>query len=118
MCSCQCAYLCFVNKTSLLEQSDEFFKITLIRIQWRLSDSNSRPPACKAGALPTELNPHELYLNMMDIVQNILIHFISYLLISMQIKKSAHSAAVYRVLQNTGLKWTRTIDLTLIRRAL
>ena len=26
--------------------------------QWRLRDSNSRPPACKAGALPTELNPH------------------------------------------------------------
>ena len=26
--------------------------------QWRLRDSNSRPPACKAGALPTELSPH------------------------------------------------------------
>ena len=25
---------------------------------WRLRDSNSRPPACKAGALPTELHPH------------------------------------------------------------
>ena len=25
---------------------------------WRLRDSNSRPPACKAGALPTELSPH------------------------------------------------------------
>ena len=32
-------------------------------VQWRLRDSNSRPPACKAGALPTELNPHrQLYL--------------------------------------------------------
>ena len=26
--------------------------------EWRLRDSNSWPPACKAGALPTELNPH------------------------------------------------------------
>ena len=25
---------------------------------WRRRDSNSRPPACKAGALPTELRPH------------------------------------------------------------
>ena len=25
--------------------------------QWRQRDSNSRPPACKAGALPTELCP-------------------------------------------------------------
>ena len=25
--------------------------------KWRLRDSNSRPPACKAGALPTELSP-------------------------------------------------------------
>ena len=26
--------------------------------QWRIRDSNSWPPACKAGALPTELIPH------------------------------------------------------------
>ena len=25
---------------------------------WRIQDSNLRPPACKAGALPTELIPH------------------------------------------------------------
>ena len=25
---------------------------------WRLTGSNRRPPACKAGALPAELNPH------------------------------------------------------------
>jgi hypothetical protein len=29
-------------------------------VKWRLRDSNSRPPACKAGALPTELNPQRL----------------------------------------------------------
>ena len=50
------------------------------KTKWRWRDSNSWPPACKAGALPTELHP-----------RFILIH---------------------------GLKWTRTIDLTLIRRAL
>ena len=27
--------------------------------EWRWRDSNSWPPACKAGALPTELHPHE-----------------------------------------------------------
>ena len=26
--------------------------------KWRRADSNRRPPACKAGALPTELRPH------------------------------------------------------------
>ena len=26
--------------------------------KWRWRDSNSWPPACKAGALPTELHPH------------------------------------------------------------
>ena len=31
---------------------------SFISIPWRQRDSNSRPPACKAGALPTELIPH------------------------------------------------------------
>ena len=30
-------------------------------LSWRLRDSNSRPPACKAGALPTELHPHLIW---------------------------------------------------------
>ena len=29
--------------------------------QWRRWDSNSWPPACKAGALPTELRPHIIW---------------------------------------------------------
>ena len=33
----------------------------LMLTEWRLRDSNSRPPACKAGALPTELNPHNVF---------------------------------------------------------
>lgn len=28
---------------------------------WRWGDSNSWPPACKAGALPTELHPQKIY---------------------------------------------------------
>ena len=40
----------------------EIFKVLLnlhylAKIQWRRRDSNSWPPACKAGALPTELRP-------------------------------------------------------------
>ena len=49
---------------------------------WRWRESNSWPPACKAGALPAELYPH-----------------------------------IYFVFPG-GLKWTRTTDLTLIRRVL
>ena len=29
---------------------------------WRLAGSNRWPPACKAGALPAELNPHILFV--------------------------------------------------------
>ena len=29
-----------------------------LSIEWRWGDSNPWPPACKAGALPTELHPH------------------------------------------------------------
>ena len=31
--------------------------LSYIRIWWSLSGSNRRPPACKAGALPSELRP-------------------------------------------------------------
>ena len=68
-------------QTSMLKQAWQgclqAASAALIIIKWRIRDSNSWPPACKAGALPTELIPR--------------VH---------------------------GLKWTRTTDLTLIRRAL
>ena len=42
--------------------SDSKFRSTplavLIEIWWRWWDSNPWPPACRAGALPTELHPH------------------------------------------------------------
>ena len=30
------------------------------KVWWRMSGSNRRPPACKAGALPAELIPHDV----------------------------------------------------------
>ena len=37
-------FFCFLNKKTMSE--------------WRWGESNSWPPACKAGALPAELHPH------------------------------------------------------------
>lgn len=36
---------------------DQRSRAELVTLTWRRSDSNRRPPACKAGALPTELRP-------------------------------------------------------------
>ena len=42
--------------SSLIRQSvKELFALT--EQEWRITDSNRGPPACKAGALPAELNP-------------------------------------------------------------
>ena len=38
-----------------------------INTEWRWRDSNSWPPACKAGALPTELHP-QLYVRQANLV--------------------------------------------------
>ena len=48
-----CSCFCFLSRYSVFKvrAHDSF------RHEWRLRDSNSRPPACKAGALPTELSP-------------------------------------------------------------
>ena len=35
---------------------------------WRLAGSNRWPPACKAGALPAELNPHIHFLCSLEVV--------------------------------------------------
>ena len=48
---------CFATSqklSSLAGQLHSFMFLT----EWRWRDSNSWPPACKAGALPTELHPH------------------------------------------------------------
>ena len=34
---------------------------------WRLTGSNRRPPACKAGALPAELNPHSYMVGLVGL---------------------------------------------------
>ena len=36
--------------------------------EWRWRDSNSWPPACKAGALPTELHPHWNIVNFLFLI--------------------------------------------------
>ena len=53
----------FYYLRSLKDQIKSFsFKNALIwLLWWRLTGSNRRPPACKAGALPAELNPHLSY---------------------------------------------------------
>ena len=36
--------------------------------KWRWGESNSWPPACKAGALPAELHPHGAFFKAFSIV--------------------------------------------------
>ena len=69
-------------------------------IKWRWRDSNSWPPACKAGALPTELHPHGC-----GAIFCCIFCFLPF--------RWAFALAFAN-----GLEWTRTTDLTLIRRAL
>ena len=42
--------------------------VNLFKMWWRLAGSNRWPPACKAGALPAELNPHILFLCIWEVV--------------------------------------------------
>ena len=37
------------------------FNAVVLQLLWRWWDSNPWPPACRAGALPTELHPHVGY---------------------------------------------------------
>ena len=56
-----CFYLCLTLSFSVFSFQGA---VGHFRDQWRLRDSNSRPPACKAGALPTELNPPYSFLKV------------------------------------------------------
>ena len=40
----------------------------MIVVWWRMTGSNRRPPACKAGALPAELIPPDFVLEMVGLV--------------------------------------------------
>ena len=68
-------------------------------IWWRWTGSNRWPPACKAGALPSELHPHFNWRLNIE-------HFF---LLNNQFSI---------VNRNGGPSWNWTNDLTLIRRAL
>ena len=48
----------FLRKIHLLSVYSFQGTFADVTLRWRRRDSNSRPPACKAGALPTELRPH------------------------------------------------------------
>ena len=37
-------------------------QVPRVDVWWRMSGSNRRPPACKAGALPAELIPHDVFV--------------------------------------------------------
>ena len=49
------------SQRQTLRHSPEFLSLTTTpRYWWRMTGSNRRPPACKAGALPAELIPRWL----------------------------------------------------------
>ena len=48
----------FIACLHVTEKNEVFRSATYKDAKWRWRDSNSWPPACKAGALPTELHPH------------------------------------------------------------
>ncbi len=54
----------FLNDPSGVRTHDPRLKRPLLyrlsyRVKWTMRDSNSRPPACEADILPTELMAHE-----------------------------------------------------------
>ena len=53
---------CWISKR--LKETSTFVaaSFNLLFLWWRLAGSNRWPPACKAGALPAELNPRFLFL--------------------------------------------------------
>ena len=73
-----------------------------VPMQWSDGDSNPGPPACKAGALPTELWPR-IMQNAKAKMQKVL----SWTLLHFDFCTGAG-----------GRRWTRTTDLDLIRIAL
>ena len=100
---------------------------------WRLAGSNRWPPACKAGALPAELNPH-IHLFWFWSGGPKWTRFSAEKPRRLQQSTGLLPSAGFRVLSATqapslvrilcpflwsgGPKWTRTIDLTIISRVL
>ena len=100
---------------------------------WRLAGSNRWPPACKAGALPAELNPHIHFVEVVgqglaflreshggcnsppDCCQEPPFESISMLPSRNSFVRPLTS---FWLCWSGGPKWTRTIDLTIISRVL
>ena len=63
ICFVTCFALCFTPTAATYKQAWRGVSCVETHcslLAWRWWDSNSWPPACKAGALPTELHPHWL----------------------------------------------------------
>ena len=57
----------YLAKVTLFQLSYVPVFLVLSRIiRWRLRDSNSWPSRCQQDALPTELSPHRLFLNLVS----------------------------------------------------
>ena len=106
------------------------------KMWWRLAGSNRWPPACKAGALPAELNPQIFIFNWsggprtrfpagkprrLQQSTGLLpraafrVHF-GFACLKNSIASVSTPISVF--CRSGGPKWTRTIDLTIISRVL
>ena len=88
-------------------------------VWWRLAGSNRWPPACKAGALPAELNPHIFSSFYQSKAQRsgFRLERRSRLAVKHWTFSSMRPAQG-ELRRGGGPKWTRTIDLTIISRVL
>ena len=85
---------------------------------WSLTGSNRRHPACKAGALPAELRPH-CFATLHPILLDERSEDIGNRLPPRRrVNFDPRGTTNHFAWQNGWPGWTRTTDLTLIRRAL
>ena len=73
------------------------FPSTTIYQWWRWTDSNRWPPACKAGALPTELHPHGVRPSSIYPFESTLLHLQNYIV---QTKQAAITTKPWRFVIN------------------
>ena len=117
-----------LNEVSLTRYFSQFLKKW-----WRLAGSNRWPPACKAGALPAELNPQiflkwwakdSLFCGKATAVTTCHRHVVKsrlsspFWLANQLVLVCPGLNFYFALFWSGGPKWTRTIDLTIISRVL
>ena len=123
----------WISSVKRLNEASCFQGTSVTLFWWRLAGSNRWPPACKAGALPAELNPH-IHLFWFWSGGPKWTRFSAEKPRRLQQSTGLLPSAGFRVLSATqtpslvrilcpflwsgGPKWTRTIDLTIISRVL